>query len=64
MAQTLVSLLVRVIFCARNRVNEITPEIEPELFAYMGGILRNNQSRLLVCLSNPYVTKSSCYENN
>jgi REP element-mobilizing transposase RayT len=25
----------------------ITPEIEPELFAYMGGILKNKDSRLL-----------------
>jgi hypothetical protein len=25
----------------------ITPEIEPELFAYVGGILKNNESRLL-----------------
>lgn len=47
MAQTLVSLLVHVIFSTKNRVDLITPEIEPELFAYMGGILRNNQSRLL-----------------
>jgi putative transposase len=47
MAQTLVSLLVHVVFSTKNRVNVITPEIEPDLFAYMGGILRNNQSRLL-----------------
>ena len=25
----------------------ITPEIEPELFAYVGGILKNHESRLL-----------------
>ena len=47
MAQTLVSLLIHVIFSTKNRVDLITPEIEPELLAYMGGILRNNQSRLL-----------------
>jgi REP element-mobilizing transposase RayT len=47
MAQTLVSLLVHVIFSTRNRQSLITPEIEPELFAYMGGILKNNASRLM-----------------
>jgi putative transposase len=47
MAQTLVSLLVHVIFSTKNRVNVITPEIEPALFAYMGGILRNHGPRLL-----------------
>lgn len=47
MAQSLVSLMVRVIFSTKNREPLITPEIEPELFAYMGGILKNHKSRLL-----------------
>ena len=47
MAQTLVSLLVHVIFSTKNRQSLITPEIEPELFAYLGGILKNNESRLI-----------------
>jgi len=47
MAQTLVSLLVHVIFSTKNREQLITPEIEPELFAYIGGILKNHESRLL-----------------
>ncbi len=47
MAQTLTSLLVHVIFSTKNRASLITPEIEPELFAYIGGILKNNESRLL-----------------
>lgn len=47
MAQTLVSLLVHVIFSTKNRQSLITPAVEPELFSYMGGILRNKQSRLL-----------------
>ena len=47
MAQTLVSLMVHVIFSTKNREPLITPEIEPELFAYMGGILKNHESRLL-----------------
>src|SRR5213078_2660241 len=47
MAQTLVSLMVHVIFSTKNREPLITPGIEPELFAYIGGILKNNESRLL-----------------
>ena len=47
MAQTLVSLVVHVIFSTRNRERIITPKIEPELFAYVGGILKNHESRLL-----------------
>ena len=45
MAQTLVSLMVHVIFSTMNREKLITPEMEPELFAYIGGILKNNESR-------------------
>jgi putative transposase len=47
MSQTLTSLLVHLIFSTKNRQPIITPEIEPELFAYMGGILKNYDSRLL-----------------
>ena len=47
MAQTLVSLMIHLIFSTKNRASLITPEIEPELFAYMGGILKNHESRLL-----------------
>ncbi len=47
MSQTLTNLLVHIIFSTRNRARLITPEIEPDLFAYIGGILRNHESRLL-----------------
>ena len=47
MAQTLVSLLAHVIFSTKNREPFITSAIEPELFAYMGGILKNHESLLL-----------------
>ena len=47
MAQTLVSLMAHVIFSTKNREPFITPDIEPELFAYLGGILKNHESRLL-----------------
>jgi len=53
MAQTLVSLMTHVIFSTKNREPLITSEIEPELFAYIGGILKNNESRLLSAGGTP-----------
>jgi REP element-mobilizing transposase RayT len=47
MAQTLVSLLVHLVFSTKHRQDFITPEIEPHLYAYLGGIARNHQARLL-----------------
>lgn len=47
MAQTLVNLMVHVVFSTKNRESLITREIEPELFAYIGGILKNKECRLL-----------------
>jgi len=44
MAQTLVSLLVHIIFSTKNRANLITPAIEPELYKYISGTLRNMES--------------------
>jgi len=47
MAQTLVSLLIHIVFSTKHRQDLITPEIEPQLYAYLGGIARQYQSRLL-----------------
>jgi putative transposase len=47
MSQSLVSLLVHVVFSTKHRANLITPEVEPELFAYMAGILKRYQSPCL-----------------
>jgi len=47
MAQTLVRLYVHIIFSTKYRQNIIQPDIESELFAYMGGIANNNESKLL-----------------
>ncbi len=47
MAQTLTSLIVHLVFSTKHRVPIITPEIEPDLFNYIGGILKNNSSPLL-----------------
>ena len=54
MAQTLFSLLVHVVFSTKNRTNLIPVEVESELFAYIGGILKSRGTRLLAagCTQN------------
>ena len=54
MAQTLVTLLVHVVFSTKNRINLIPSEIEPDLFAFIGGILRVRGSHLIAagCTQN------------
>ena len=47
MAQTLVSLLVHLVFSTKNRADFITHDIEPDLFAYLSGILNHHGSRCL-----------------
>jgi putative transposase len=47
MAQTLTRILIHLIFSTKDRAPIITQEVEPELFAYMGGICREHQSPLL-----------------
>ena len=52
MAQTVVSLLLHVIFSTKNRQTLITPDIEPELLAYMGGILKEQCVKADRCWRN------------
>lgn len=56
MAQTLVSILVHVVFSTKNRRNLLPgdTEIEDRLFAYIGGILKSRGNRLLAagCTQN------------
>ena len=47
MPQSLVSLLVHVVFSTEHRANLIAPGIEADLFAFMAGVLKNHDSRLL-----------------
>src|SRR5689334_11766468 len=47
MAQTLVSLYIHIIFSTKHRADLILPEVKDELFAYAGGIVNNNQSKLI-----------------
>lgn len=48
MPQSLVKMLVHIVFSTKNRANIITPEVEPELFGYMSGIIENNKSKLIL----------------
>jgi len=41
MSQSLTQLYVHIVFSTKHREHFITPEIQPELFNYMGGILNN-----------------------
>lgn len=47
MAQTLVKIYIHVVFSTKGRQDRILAEIEEELFAYIGGVLRKHQSVLL-----------------
>lgn len=47
MPQSLANLFVHVIFSTKNRENLIAPEIEAELYAYIGGIVTHQQSKLI-----------------
>lgn len=47
MATTLCRLLVHLVFSTKNRRELITPEIEPRLYGYIGGVCRGNNSVML-----------------
>jgi REP element-mobilizing transposase RayT len=48
MPQSLVKILVHVVFSTKNRVDFIRPDIEVGLYAYIHGIVQNNKSKLLI----------------
>ncbi|MBL1215958.1 MAG: IS200/IS605 family transposase [Planctomycetes bacterium] len=47
MASTLTKLLIHITFSTKNRAQLILPEVEHDLYAYVGGICRNAHSPLL-----------------
>ena len=53
MAQTHVNLLVHVVFSTKARFDFIKPEIEAELYAYIGGIVNKNESKLIAAGGTP-----------
>lgn len=42
MASTLTNLIIHVVFSTKYRVPMITAALQPELYAYMGGIIKND----------------------
>jgi REP element-mobilizing transposase RayT len=48
MPQSLVKILVHVVFSTKNRTDLIDPEIEPQLFGYIRGIIENHGCRMLI----------------
>jgi len=48
MPQSLVKVLIHVVFSTKNRADLIVPEIESGLFAYIHGIVENNKSKLII----------------
>ena len=48
MPQSLVKVLIHVVFSTKNRADLIVPEIESGLFAYIHGIVENNRSKLII----------------
>jgi len=48
MPQSLVKILVHIVFSTKNRTRIITPDIEPLLYAYIEGIIRKNDGRMIV----------------
>ena len=47
MPQSLVKILVHMVWSTKDRVRVITPDIEPQLFGYIGGIITNNRGRMI-----------------
>lgn len=47
MAGTYTNLLFHIVFSTKRRTGLITPELEPELYAYIGGVIRNQGGKLL-----------------
>lgn len=53
MPQSFASLHCHLVFSTKHRLPQIKPEIQPRLFEYMGGILRNHSSRLIAAGGMP-----------
>ena len=47
MAQTLFSCYMHIVFSTKNRAKLIRPDVEEELFSYIGGVVRNYKGVLL-----------------
>ena len=48
MPQSLVKILVHIVFSTKDRIRLIPPEFEPQLFGYVSGIITNNGGRMII----------------
>lgn len=48
MAQTVTEFYFHLVFSTKNRISIIRADIEDELYAYIGGVLNNHGSKLLI----------------
>ncbi len=48
MPQSLVKIIVHIVFSTKNRADLIKADIESELYAYISGIVSNNGSKLII----------------
>src|SRR5215207_1203359 len=48
MPQSLVKILVHIVFSTKDRIRIIPPEFEPQLFGFISGVMRNNGSKLII----------------
>jgi putative transposase len=48
MPQSLVKVLVHIVFSTKDRVKLITPDIEPRLYGYISSIIENHGGRMII----------------
>jgi putative transposase len=53
MPQSFASLHCHIVFSTKQRQPRVAPDVQPRLFEYMGGILRNYSSRLIAAGGMP-----------
>jgi putative transposase len=53
MAHTFANLLTHVIFSTKDRQPFLTPELRPDLLAYIGGIVRKLRGKVMAANARP-----------
>ena len=48
MPQSLVKILVHIVFSTKDRIRIIAPDFEPQLYGFISGIISNNGGRLII----------------
>lgn len=48
MPQSIVKILVHIVFSTKDRRPLIPTEIEPRLYAYISGVIKNNKGRMII----------------